>query len=562
MADFDLTLDSQTADTSSAPVEAFFANVPLGMLILDEQLRVRRANDALAEMIGSGQSEWTGMPLESLMPEVAAELAPEVRRVLSTGESVRDFSFSATLPGDSSSTRQWLSAIFPIAADQSTRDLARRAIVGVVLREITSRTDALEREARRVPHREGLHGLTAALVEATTPAEVVRAAVRHATAAFAAAGTVVARCTADQAYVEILDAEGMPPDVAAEWRRFPTSAPVPLAYVTRTGQPLFLESAEDWEQHFPELAKLATDVGHTANAVVPLLVERRSVGAIGIAFTHPRRFDDDDRALAETMGRQCALALERARLLESERAARAAAVKASQQVTKFIATLSHELRSPLQGISSYTDLLELEVDGPLTAEQRRTLAHMQHALQHVLNLVGEVLSLLRAEAGHVEYALEDVPLDGMLRFVEDVTRPQCAAKHLTSEYQKPSGLVVHADPARLRQILLNLVSNAIKFTPDGGTITTRCALEGRQVRIEIRDTGPGISADQIERIFQPFIQAGHGPTSSAEGTGLGLTISREYARGMGGDLLAVSEPGVGSTFILLLPHADSAAPKP
>src|SRR3954467_8486431 len=101
MADFDLTLDSQTADTSSAPVEAFFANVPLGMLMLDEQLRVQPANDALAEMIGSGQSEWAGMPRGWRVPEVAAALAPEVRRVLSTGESVRSFSFSAGVPVDS-----------------------------------------------------------------------------------------------------------------------------------------------------------------------------------------------------------------------------------------------------------------------------------------------------------------------------------------------------------------------------------------------------------------------------------------------------------------------------
>jgi signal transduction histidine kinase len=418
----------------------------------------------------------------------------------------------------------------------------------------TSLTSALARDALRLRHREGLYSLTAALVEATTPAEVVRATVRHATEAFDAAGSVVARCTPDGAEVEILDAEGMPPDVAAEWRRFPTTAPVPLAYVARTGQPLFLESALDWEHHFPELATLASHAGHMANAVVPLLAERKPVGALGIAFSHPRCFDDEERALAETMGKQCALALERARLLESERAARAAAVRAQERVTKFMATLSHELRTPLQGISGYTDLLELELQGPLTQDQRETIARMQRNVQHVLHLVGGVLSLLRAESGQVEYALADVPLDDVLGFVEEATGPQFAAKHLKSERLGRRGLVIRADPAKLRQILLNLVSNAIKFTPDGGTITINCALDDQHVRIEVRDTGPGIPANQIERVFQPFVQVGQGPTSAAEGTGLGLTISREYARGMGGDLCATSESGTGSTFVLLLPH--------
>ena len=547
MSEIVLTLGSQTADTQSAPLEAFFANVPLGMLMLDDKLRVQRANETLAEMIGGVRSAWTGMPIASVMPQVAEALAPEVRRVLSTGKAVRDFSFSTTRTTDPPSTRRWLAIIFPIGADQTT--------VGLVLRDITERAPALEREAQRLRHSEALHGLTAALVEATTPADVVRAAVRHATAAFAAAGTVVARCTVDQQYVEILDVEGMPSEVAAEWRRFPTDAPVPLAYVARTGQSLFLESGEDWERHFPELAKLATDIGHTANAVVPLLVERRPVGALGIAFTQSRRFDDDDRSLAETMGQQCALALERARLLEAERTARAAAVKASQQVTKFMATLSHELRTPLQGLSGYTDVLDLEIQGPLTAEQRATVRHMQRGLQHVLNLVGGVLSLLRAEAGQAEYLFEDVPLDELLGFVDELTAPQRMAKHLTSVRRGPAGVAVRADPAKLRQILLNVVSNAIKFTPDGGTITTVCARDGNNVRIEISDTGPGISDDQLERIFQPFIQVAHGAMPAAEGTGLGLTISREYARGMGGDLRVASEPGTGSTFILLLPHA-------
>jgi signal transduction histidine kinase len=423
------------------------------------------------------------------------------------------------------------------------------------LRESDLGHDSDRRELERLRHRESLYGLAAALVEATTPAEVVRVTVRQATAAFAAAGTVVARSTADSKHIELLDAEGMPPDVAAEWLRFPISAPVPLSYVARTGQSLFLESAQDWERHFPTVAGLAAEVGHVANAVVPLLADGKPVGALGIAFTQPRCFDGEDRALAETIARQCAVALERARLLESERAARAAAVAASERVTKFLATMSHELRTPLQGIYGYTALLEQELEGPLSANQRSTLGRIRRNLQHVLSLVGEVLTLMRAEWGQAEYVLEDVSLSEALSFVDDATGPQRYAKQLSAEYVGQRDMVVRADPGKLRQILLNLVSNAIKFTPDCGRITIAIGREGEHVRIEVRDTGPGIPAAQLERVFEPFVRVGQGQSALIEGSGLGLAISREFARGMGGDLRASSAPGDGSTFILLVPQA-------
>ena len=126
---------------------------------------------------------------------------------------------------------------------------------------------------------------------------------------------------------------------------------------------------------------------------------------------------------------------------------------------------------------------------------------MQRNVQHVLLLVGGVLSLLRAESGQVEYALADVPLDDVLGFVEEATGPQFAAKHLKRERLGRRGLVVRADPAKLRQILLNLVSNAIKFTPDGGTITINCALDDQHVRIEVRDAGPGSPPTRSNAFF-------------------------------------------------------------
>jgi signal transduction histidine kinase len=416
--------------------------------------------------------------------------------------------------------------------------------------------NVIAREPDHTRHREGIYALTAALVEARTAEEVVRETVRHATAALDAAGAIIARCTPDGRYIELLDAEGLPPDLAAEWRRFPIAAPVPLAYVARTGASLFLESAADWEFHFPALAALAKDVGHSANAVVPLMVDGKSVGALGVAFASSRHFDAEERALIETIGRQCALALEGRRLLESERAAREAAVAANTLKTKFVAMMSHELRTPLQAVIGYADALDMGLHGPLSDAQRDALARMNHNLQHLLHLVSGVLSLIRAEAGQMQYALTDVSVEQVLRFVTEATAPQIAAKRLRTGYQGPRDLLVRADGEKLRQIVLNLFSNAVKFTPEGGEITTVCSTDGNTVRIEVRDTGRGIAPDQLERVFEPFVQVGAPLRQGSEGSGLGLAISREFARGMGGDLSVKSELGVGSTFILVLPAVE------
>src|SRR5437764_11493599 len=185
-----------------------------------------------------------------------------------------------------------------------------------------------------------------------------------------ASGCVVALRSTDQRYIDLLGANGMPEDIAAEWRRFAIGAPTPLSYVARTGAPLFLESPDDWRRHFPELAGLAADVGHEANVVVPLATGDEPIGALGLAFTKARRFTEDERAFALTLARQCSLALERARLLEAERAARSEADAANLVKTQFLATMSHELRTPLNAIGGYAELLELGIHGPVTDGQR------------------------------------------------------------------------------------------------------------------------------------------------------------------------------------------------
>ena len=462
---------------------------------------------------------------------------------------VPEFKFSGEPPGLPGVTRHFLSAVFPVLV--AGNELAG---VGMILRDITARHEAVSRERRRARHQASLHSLTAALAQAISPRDVVTAVVEHAAAAFGATGSVIARRAIDGRYLEILGADGMPPDVGTEWARFPLSTPAPLAYVVRTGESLFLESDADWVQHFPELQALAAGVGHQANAVVPLVVDGLPMGALGIAFAAARTFDEEERALAVNVARQCTLALERARLIESERAARAEADAANQVKTQFLATMSHELRTPLNAIGGYAELLEMGIHGPVTPAQREALVRIQRSQQHLLNLVNNVLNLVKLDTQHVRYQLTDVPVEQALQFVVEATAPQLQAKRLRYEQASCAGIVVRADTEKLRQILLNLLSNAIKFT-DGGRISVGCAVEGGEVRIDVRDTGCGIPGEQLENIFDPFVQVDRRLNRPVEGTGLGLAISRELAQGMGGTLTATSTVGEGSVFTLRLPGA-------
>ena len=538
---------------SVSELEALLSRVPLGVAFLDDALRIDQANDGFARVMGVPPGELGGRSIDAVLPFAADVLRPVIERVCRTGEAVPEFEFTAATPNDSGA-RHWLSAVVPIR-----RTDARVTRIGFIVRDITERIAARERMVQSTRQRESIYALASALVEAETPQQVVRATIQQTTAAFGAAGAVVARRSTDGNHLEVLDAEGMPPDVADEWRRFPLNAPVPLAYVARTGESVFLESAADWEAHFPELAKLAAGVGHAANAVVPLVIERKPVGALGIAFRTARQLDAEDRALADILARQCALALERARLFEAERAARADADVANQMKTKFLATMSHEFRTPLNAIAGYAELLDLGIHGPLTPEQRTDLSRIQHNVRHLLGLVGNVLSLLKLESGSLDYRITDVGLEGVLEFLVEATAPQIAARKLRYEQHGGDGLVVRADAEKLRQILLNLLSNAIKFTDDGGTVTVSCSAIDDQVRIDVRDTGRGIPADQLERVFDPFVRVDQTLNRPTEGTGLGLAISRELARAMSGELSATSELGMGSTFTLVLPRARVAS---
>ena len=253
---------------------------------------------------------------------------------------------------------------------------------------------------------------------------------------------------------------------------------------------------------------------------------------------------------------------ERERLLGDAQAARAEAEAANRAKAEFLASMSHELRTPLNAIGGYVELLDMGIHGPLRDPQRAAIGRITANQRHLLALINDILSFARLEAGRMEFDLGPLPVAEMLSSVESLVAPQAEARGVayTVETCAPAELAMQGDAERVRQILLNLVGNAIKFTPAGGWVILSCHADGEWVYARVRDNGPGIPPEEQERIFDPFQQVGRRLNQPREGVGLGLAISRDLARGMAGDLTVCSTPGEGSTFILRLPRAVTPDP--
>jgi PAS domain S-box-containing protein len=242
--------------------------------------------------------------------------------------------------------------------------------------------------------------------------------------------------------------------------------------------------------------------------------------------------------------------------IEVEHAARQLAEEANLAKTTFLATMSHELRTPLNALSGYLDILLMELRGPLTDAQRADLQRMQRSQRHLTSLINDVLNFATLDVGHTEFTIAPVNVGDVLRDVEEFVSPQCAAKKIHCELEIPSpGPTAAADRERVAQILLNVLANAVKYTEPSGRIHASCDATEQEVRVIVTDSGRGIPRDQLERIFDPFVQVERRLNSAAGdgGVGLGLAISRSLAEGMNGSLTAESELGVGSSFTLLLP---------
>src|ERR1700722_17374345 len=242
-------------------------------------------------------------------------------------------------------------------------------------------------------------------------------------------------------------------------------------------------------------------------------------------------------------------------LLHELAAARDRADEANEAKSRFLALVTHELRTPLHGILGYAELLALE--GGLAPAQERHVASMRDAGQYLLNAINTVLDITQIESGRMDLAPASIKLDTLVKACMDVVRPIADAKNLALRENIASSLHVVADRVRLQQILLNLIGNAVKFTPSGSVeVRAMRSANTRTTRLEVVDTGPGIWARHRDKLFNVFERLNAGSVSGIEGAGLGLALSAKLVRRMGGEIGYADNPGGGSIFWVELPRGE------
>jgi signal transduction histidine kinase len=299
---------------------------------------------------------------------------------------------------------------------------------------------------------------------------------------------------------------------------------------------------------------------------VPLVARGVVTGMLAVARRDGRSSTEEDEWLLSAAADQVAVALEIARLEEEVRREREVRLRAAEGADaadeasdRALATLSHDLRSPLNAIDSYAELMEMAILGPVSERQTEALGRIRMSGRHLLAVLENVLDMTRLSAGAVRIHASSVPADSVVEEAVLMVRPSAAAKTQSLTVVRAPSITLRADPDRLRQVLVNLVGNAVKYTAPSGTIRIGTSIAesdgGRWGVIEVADTGPGIAAEQLQAIFEPYFRLPGAEADAPEGLGLGLAISRELIRKMGGDIEVDSEPGRGSTFCIRLPVA-------
>jgi signal transduction histidine kinase len=357
--------------------------------------------------------------------------------------------------------------------------------------------------------------------------------------------------------LHLVHAIGIPGEIRGTLESLPIDAPMPFAEVARIGDPLFLQSEKDLLR-YPDWGAAMLAAGARAAAIVPVWANGELRGVLGLTWAAPRLFGDDERAFVITLGVMCAQAIMRSRLRAAELLAREEAERANSSKAHFLAKISHELRTPINAVIGYTQLLTEEIYGPVSELQREHLGRVRASGTHLLELVEELLSYARVEAGVEVVRVEQVLASEVIEQSLVLVRPMADAKGLHIRVEGATQPIeLRTDLRKLRQILVNLLANAVKFTTSGDIVVIVHAggigVDGT-VSFEVTDTGRGIAVENYEHVFDAFWQEDHTTMHNAGSTGLGLSLARQLARLLGGDvLLAKSRLARGSTFVASLP---------
>ena len=485
----------------------------LGVLVLARDLRVSYANARWESWLGTPVR--AGVPLASLLDDGAATVDDELRATLVDGES-------RTIPLLLRGGR----------ADTGTRRLVcsvRRAGDGLVLE---ARPDGDDERA-------GVNDVARRLAEVTDMAEVLRTLCDIARRQCGASGAAVLRVVQHQG--EVVAAAG---DLApARGRFFELKGSLLMEAITQDE----IVSEENYQESGRPLMRAVPELALGPTIVAPLRAHGETLGVIAVARgVGGRAFRAVELSRLRLLADHAALAVHKSLLLLQ-------AQSADKAKGRFLATISHELRTPLTALAGYNELLIDQVIGPVSEPQLDILERMRSVTMHLSAMIEEILAFTSLEEGREIVRPTEFLAADLVRAAIAVVQPLADQKKLRLEVSLPRNFIrMTSDIDKSRQILVNLLGNAVKFT-DKGSVSVALSVRGSAVWIEVRDSGIGISGEELIRLFRPFVQVDSGLTRRHGGTGLGLYISRRLATLLGGHIEVSSEPGVGSTFSVVLP---------
>ncbi|MQA90735.1 MAG: PAS domain-containing protein [Gemmatimonas sp.] len=415
--------------------------------------------------------------------------------------------------------------------------------------------EALELEQNARAQAERLQRLSNALASAVTPEEVARVTVAEALSQLGSHLGVFATHSGAERNASVLAHYGLSEEAQNAFGPMPIDAPFVVSEVIRTGRPVWIESNEAFIERYPHVRNIPEGTTTQSLAALPIVIGSVVHGAIALGFPEERTFDPEVRVNLEAIASLAGPALDRALLFQAERSTRAEAERANRAKDEFLAVMSHELRTPLTGITGYAELLADEISGPLSEPQKQQVDRIRAGAWHLVSIIEEILTFSRTEAGKEEVRWEEADVARVTREVVEIVEPQARMQGLRVRLNaEDAPLSMWTDSGKVRQILINLIGNGIKYTEVGEVTVTVDRSDPNWLRVHIRDTGPGIATADQERIFEPFTQLDSSYTRTRPGTGLGLAICRRLARLLAGDVTLLSMPGKGSTFTLTLPR--------